>query len=996
MKSDPRAFWKEIIEDSLVKSPTENRWDSLKKVASFRPTIYIGLGGFGTTVVRKLKKHIQELIPDEGIRDGFAFIGLDTHVRDQGDILTPAEYVDLSIGITPYEVAKDPEYSQYLGWFKEVAGNWPAMSITGGADKVRAIGRIAFLFPQTLDRFHTTFSGSLNKVLGFRSNFNVKIGPKVYIITSLAGGTGSGMFLDVFMLVNYIIRSRAVPHYLVQSIMVTPEPLETIAPSVDMPDFYTNTYAALKEMFHFLTGNKEQVAYSIIGEHGGRIIVGPEYLPATLFLLTDKNEENRIIPKKLSELGEIVVSYLLFEVQTPLEIQEGQPKPQDQENTFFTKPGKDNMPRAISSIGVVRFGIPYDLLMDLYSYKIIHRAISEELIVSTKGNMIEDWINKNNLAEAGADQLQKAIRKGHEDRSLDSQYIDVFANLNVSDRKSLKTQCKSLIERYKKSLEETVNPKLHENAQEIMNKAVDGLKNTFTEILSSSNLGSAIEFLKGVESALMIHKESLLAEREEAYTVLKKMEEQLDLRVDDVGIAASSGWFGRKGRIRNALESFGSLLNEYVKQVITLWSMDEGLLLYDSMINEARKMLLKWEGGEGVIGVKGILEGRRSFILRMSKDMSIKLDKMSDINYRGPGNHYSLINSVRARELYNEYVDEDAEIAIAQKARTVIRESKLLENEDLTDEEWVGQIKEKIYDEIESRFQNLNLIQAIDRFYKNETDMDQLFNTLQSLGSPLYPININKAEVDYRVDWIVATHPSIRNEFLSMFKKRLRQGQGSMHAYHSNPMEVIIYSIKQGYTLHSLGTINHYKSHYDSALSKYEEATSKGYPVRPIHAWPGAYDWDEVIPKPPSEEEAYKWFVVGLAFNHLFPNAITESGEPDQRKNDAFIFKRGSNYYIKDRKGDLVKLGRSLAEAFVNFEDNPEWQLYIRKLAEERIESEGTAKVKELLLNEYVPLLEEALRIAERNREFERTRILKNLLRALKNYINKELKTRRI
>src|SRR5689334_8844872 len=85
----------------------------LEDVASFRPTFYIGLGGFGCTVIRRLKDRIRTNFPEH--LDGFAFLGLDTHQLPPNDVLTRNEYVPLSLRVSPRAVA--PQFPEQLGWF---------------------------------------------------------------------------------------------------------------------------------------------------------------------------------------------------------------------------------------------------------------------------------------------------------------------------------------------------------------------------------------------------------------------------------------------------------------------------------------------------------------------------------------------------------------------------------------------------------------------------------------------------------------------------------------------------------------------------------------------------------------------------------------------------------------------------------------------------------------------------------------------------------------
>lgn len=295
-------FWEDVLKDKIAGKPSNAAWEDLSKVASFRPTIYIGVGGFGCSVLRKLKSDIDKLIPEQTIKDGFAFIGLDTHPRDRNDILTEAEYTSLSVGVQPNNVARDPAFSPYVGWFKELAGHWNAPSIYA-ANKVRAVGKFAFLFPPTLNAFHQNLQESYKKIQSFRKNFGMTVFPKVYVISTLAGGTGSGLLIDLIVIVKEFLSPKGGDKNLIQAIVATPEALEGEAPAINYPDFYANTYSTLKEMCNFFSGKEEFVSYGITGAGFNRLKVCSTHKPICIYLLTDTNNEHKVIVNTLPELG---------------------------------------------------------------------------------------------------------------------------------------------------------------------------------------------------------------------------------------------------------------------------------------------------------------------------------------------------------------------------------------------------------------------------------------------------------------------------------------------------------------------------------------------------------------------------------------------------------------------------------------------------------------------------------------------------------------------
>lgn len=979
-------FWKDILGDELKAKPLNQAWEDLSKEASFRPIIYIGIGGFGCNVVRKLKADIDALIPEQAIKDGFAFIGLDTHPRERNDVLTESEYVALSIGVQPNNVAKDPSFSNYLGWFREIAGNWNAKPIYA-ANKVRAVGRFAFLFPPSLSAFYENMRAALRRVRDFRENFGIRAFPKVYVVSSLAGGTGSGMLIDLFIIVKSFLSSELGENFLLQAMLATPEALEGEVNATDYPDFYANTYASLKEMFHFIRGGEEFASYGIPGAGLDRLRVNSQHMPHNIFLVTDSNTDGKIIVKTLPDLGAMVKSYLLFEVQTPLETREGRPKVQDGENPSYDDTGRGDMPRVFSSIGVVRFGLPYEQIEELFSSSIMRRAIADELSGSYDIHDADIWIVSNCLAEVGSDQLQESIRKDKDGHVIRIP-LDVEGDLSDKERTELGKICAALKGEKSRSIDETKKPVIENNAIAIREKAQAALQGTFEEILKGRSLGSAMAFIRTIEDVLKKHNAELLQELDDNRKKLQKADQKVNQAVSNVMEGAGSGFWGRKGRIKAAINSFGGDLEAYLNQQVVVWSEEEGIKLYKNLLSYCDDLINRWKGTEDMF------RSRLGFVDNRLGDLIIEINGMSEINKRGDGNRFSLVDFSSVKELYDEFFGEEAETAIASHTRKAWRESGILLDTVSKDSEWISKALDGITDETKNRLQGLNIMRIIERFYPEGRKRDELMTAVMALGAPLYPLDQSKLENQYKVDRVIAVNPTVRTAFHDLFGRYMSAQEGMSLAYFSTPHEVIVYTIAHGYTGHSLTRINTYKSHYDRLQGKYEKFLDEGKSHRPIHAWAGTAEWEDLLPLPPGEEESHKLFAVGRAFNYLFP---PEEGKTDDKKNQSFIYNKGNNYYlILDTGGKPEKIGNSLDTAVAGFEDNPDWQKRIKEQVESKIEELGKSKVRNRIETEYIPVIESEIENSEKGRENERVKTLRELRKVLSKFIERDLRERKV
>jgi hypothetical protein len=979
-------FWQDLLSDKLKNKPLNKAWKDLSKEASFRPIIYIGIGGFGCSVIRSLKADIDTLIPEQAIKDGFAFIGLDTHPRERNDVLTDSEYVALSVGVQPNNVAKDPNFSNYLGWFREISGNWNAKPIYA-ANKVRAVGRFAFLFPPSLSTFYESMRAALRRVRDFRENFGIKAFPKVYVVSSLAGGTGSGMLIDLFIIAKSLLSSELGENYLLQTILATPEALEGEANATDYPDFYSNTYATLKEMFHFVSGSEEFVSYGIPGAGLDKLRVSSQHMPHNIFLVTDSNTDGKIIVKTLPDLGAMVKSYLLFEIQTPLDTKEGRPKVQDGENPSYDDTGHGDMPRAFSSMGVVRFGLPYDQIEELFASSIIRRAINEELAGAYDPADADIWIVSNGLAEVGSDQLQEAIRKDRDGHVIRVP-LDVEGDLNDKERTELGKICTALKGEKSRSIDEAKKPVIENNAVALLETAERAIQATFDEILKGKSLGSAMAFARMIGNELKKHDEALLQELDNNRKKCQKADQKVNQAISNVMEAAGSGFFGRKGRIKSAINSFGGDLEAFLNQQVVVWSEEEGVKLYKGILLYCDDLINRWKGTEDTFC------SRLGFLDNRMRDLIIEINSMAEINRRGEGNRFSLVDFSSVKKLYDEFFGEEAETAIALRTRKAWRDTGLLHDNVTKDREWISKAMDGITEETRNRLEGLNIMRIIERFYPEGRDRDELITAVMALGSPLYPLDQSKRENQYKIDRVIAVNPAVRAEFHDMFGRYMSAQEGMSLAYFATPHEVIVYTIAHGYTGHSLTRINTYKSHYERLQGKYEKFLVEGKSHRPIHAWAGTEEWEDLLPQPPGEEESHRLFAVGRAFNYLFP---TEEGKTDEKKNQAFIYNKSNNYYlILETGGKPERIGNSLDTAVSSFEDNPDWQKRIKEQIEAKTEEIGKSKIRTRIEAEYIPVLEAEIENSAKGRETERVKTLRELRKVIAKFIERDLRERKV
>jgi serine/threonine protein kinase len=125
-------------------------------------------------------------------------------------------------------------------------------------DGVRALGRLAFVdnfeiirrrLKLELDACQTT---EVNSVHEEKNGLpGSQTGPRVYVVTSLAGGTGSGMFIDVAYAVRELLKEAGIANPDLVAVLLLPETDPAIDGKSCLTPALANTFAALTELQHF-------------------------------------------------------------------------------------------------------------------------------------------------------------------------------------------------------------------------------------------------------------------------------------------------------------------------------------------------------------------------------------------------------------------------------------------------------------------------------------------------------------------------------------------------------------------------------------------------------------------------------------------------------------------------------------------------------------------------------------------------------------------------
>ena len=191
-----------------------------------QPILFIGLGGAGGKTLRAIKQQLHQDLNakgyDAGIPTAWQFLHIDTPIVQDGatfpaPMLTAEEYYSVvKSGMTLRDIIKRVENLGPLAETQKMLAGWGTefveIQISQSSGQYRAIGRLALIadLRNTFDVIQRAISKMLSphaipELEAVASTLGIQMGettPQVFIVSSLGGGSGSGMFADIAELVK--------------------------------------------------------------------------------------------------------------------------------------------------------------------------------------------------------------------------------------------------------------------------------------------------------------------------------------------------------------------------------------------------------------------------------------------------------------------------------------------------------------------------------------------------------------------------------------------------------------------------------------------------------------------------------------------------------------------------------------------------------------------------------------------------------------------------
>ena len=263
------------------------------------PTLVVGVGGMGTNTVRAVKRRFRNVWGGDQLPGMLQLLALDTEPlvnRLDQEPLFADEFAYMGKFDATRLVANLDQHPEIARWW-----NYPSVPlgyIHNGAKQLRPIGRLSFF------RNYVTFKQMLEVKLGNLDKIrDVEVAQNrghpvvgnyqlIYVVSSLCGGTGSGMFMDTAHRIRAQVRNNA----RIVGIFYLPDVLEEeISSDLQRRRIRANAYAALKELNYF----QETQQFKALYPSEQRELPDTPYTPFDfIFLVGRTNRDGRSLARK--------------------------------------------------------------------------------------------------------------------------------------------------------------------------------------------------------------------------------------------------------------------------------------------------------------------------------------------------------------------------------------------------------------------------------------------------------------------------------------------------------------------------------------------------------------------------------------------------------------------------------------------------------------------------------------------------------------------------
>lgn len=484
-------------------------------MATIRPSIYVGLGGTGIKAIAQTKKMFEDAFGENNIPSQIAFAAIDFDLTEDPNLPTSMreDFLTINNAGSPRQLYEVRKKLGEFPWMFSGNSRYIGNLISDGASQVRTYGR--FLTEMIISGIERRIADCYTQVTNIQGDSDINVAKTnsvdIHIAMSLAGGTGSGSFLNVAGMLRekYQDKVKIIGYGVLHSVFRTMDPSTNKTPRV-----VANAYSAILDL-DYLMGATSDRPIPLTLNNKKTELKQPVF---DEFFVVDNETESGKRVDNISKLCEVVGTCMYVAGgEMGSKIQSGQSNTHWKNGNFNISP-KLGWVQGLGACQVVYKG---DLLAEIYGIK---AAI--ELIRKMQNNSADmqqkaqDWTERARIREDGNEY----------DMLIDA----IYAREKIVKVKGVALDTKDSIADIKVAVAKELDRLPDDFPTDKVNEArlsgiIANLKTTIFRMMNlESGIGNAEAFLQSLSSLCEKYKGEMEEERfakdKEAAALIEKLE----------------------------------------------------------------------------------------------------------------------------------------------------------------------------------------------------------------------------------------------------------------------------------------------------------------------------------------------------------------------------------------------------------------------------------------------------------------------------------------
>lgn len=384
------------------------------------PVLLIGLGGIGSEIVDNVYGRLKE----NGMVENVEALVFDTDIGSQRNLLNISADCKIQTSTdktVKFALENDPTA---YDWFP----SHPIidkMQMLNGAGQIRAVSRLALRSAMKAGKLNAV-SAVRERLFRLGGNIDEK-GLRVMIVSSMMGGTGSGMFLQLPLYIRKIFEEKvgSADRIEIQGTFILPDVLKGAISPKETENVYSNAYAAMKELNAIISSVNAQDGSVVNLEFepnqmnaAGLADTAVTKLPYDYCYFYDKEDTKGRVLTGFKEYINMIEDNLYLQVFGPVS---------DKLYSIYCNKIKETILKGgrniYGGVGVGALSYPYDDIVDYCVYKVLASSLDTQLLKI-------DQIYRTEM-----DKYNRNIQNGIDDQMPDREdvYITNFESLATTD-----------------------------------------------------------------------------------------------------------------------------------------------------------------------------------------------------------------------------------------------------------------------------------------------------------------------------------------------------------------------------------------------------------------------------------------------------------------------------------------------------------------------------------------------------------------------------------